>query len=125
VSEPVVEPEFDAADYPWLAFAIRRLRRDRTLMLPRGARDQLANLDERLVRAAVAAQVGTVSAPPAAIARAGPPGSVSAITVAEKAAAMGCSTSYVRRLIRDKRLPARWTSAGWLIEVQGEDEAAS
>lgn len=38
---------------------------------------------------------------------------------------MGCSTSYVRRLIRDKRLPARWTSAGWLIEVQGEDEAAS
>jgi excisionase family DNA binding protein len=118
------EAEFDAADWPLLAFAVRRLRRDRELMLPRGVRDRLAGLDERLVRAAVAAQVGTVGAPPAAIARAGPPGS---LTVAEKAAAMGCSTSYVRRLIRDKRLPARWTAAGWLIAVPDAepDSAAS
>jgi len=80
----------------------------------------LEDLDAVLVRAAVGAQTG-VAAAPAEIPDAVLP--VSAVTVAEMAARMGCSTRYVRKLISLKRLQARRTSAGWLVTVPDAEPA--
>jgi excisionase family DNA binding protein len=79
-----------------------------------GAAQTLVALDDRLARAvAEAASDAVAEQEPRSDAAV----QVPVLTAAEAAAVMGCSSQYVRRLCQLGRLPARRTSAGWLVTV--------